>query len=93
MRFDLRSPINRDDIHINTVVLRKPTLADRIALAKGFAGIEPTEDAKQGREMAVAMVARLCDLPPAAVRSMAIGDFRLITEAAIAALEGGNSNA
>ncbi|MCO6387936.1 phage tail assembly protein [Aliihoeflea sp. 40Bstr573] len=88
-RFDLNSTIDRNGVQIRTVFLREPKAKDRKALARAFAGIQPADDAAQGRDMAVTMVARLCDLPPAAVRSMAIGDFRRITEAAIAALNAG----
>lgn len=68
---DLDYPITVDGVEVSSLSMRRPTVADQIAFEDG-----------KGSEArrTVALMANLCDVPPASIHELDTADFEKLAE-------------
>jgi hypothetical protein len=70
-QIELEYPVEVDGVQVNTLAMRRPTVADQLAFEDG----KGTEAKKT-----VNMMAALCDVPPATIQQLDIIDFQKLAE-------------
>lgn len=68
---DLEYPITVDGVEVASLAMRRPTVADQLAFEEG-----------KGSEArrTVALMANLCDVPPASIQQLDASDFAKLAE-------------
>lgn len=68
---DLEYPITVDGVEVSSLAMRRPTVADQLAFEEG-----------KGSEArrTVALMANLCDVPPASIQQLDASDFAQLAE-------------
>lgn len=68
---DLEYPVEVDGVQVSSLAMRRPTVADQLNFEDG-----------KGSEAArtVAMMANLCDVPPASIKQLDVVDFAKLVE-------------
>lgn len=68
---DLEYPITVDGVEVSSLAMRRPTVADQLAFEEG-----------KGSEArrTVALMANLCDVPPASIQQLDASDFAKLAE-------------
>lgn len=68
---DLEYPVTVDGVEVTTLAMRRPTVADQLAFEEG-----------KGSEArrTIALMANLCDVPPASIQQLDAADFQKLAE-------------
>ncbi len=68
---DLDYPVTVDGVEVSTLAMRRPTVADQLAFEEG-----------KGSEArrTIALMANLCDVPPASIQQLDASDFQKLAE-------------